>query len=71
VEEPTVFKILPLDGTIWFGDSGGAIYDNSGVLVGIISSLGIARGHLFENSATRLDLFRDWIIGAMEATPCN
>jgi hypothetical protein len=71
VEEPTVFKMLPLDGTIWFGDSGGAIYDNSGVLVGIISSLGITRGHLFENSATRLDIFRDWIIGAMEATPCN
>jgi hypothetical protein len=71
VEEPTLFKFLPLEGTVWFGDSGGAIYDNSGVLVGIISSLGFARGHLYENSATRLDLFRDWIVSAMEDTPCN
>jgi len=71
VEEPTVFKMLPLDGTVWFGDSGGAIYDNSGVLVGIISSLGIKRGHLYENSATRLDLFSNWIRETVEGNPCN
>lgn len=68
IEDPTVFKILPLDGTVWFGDSGGAIYDSSGVLVGIISSLGIKDGHLYENSAVRLDLFLDWI---QEELQCN
>lgn len=68
VEEPSTFKFLPLEGTIWFGDSGGAVYNDSGVLVGIISSLSITRGHLFENSAVRLDLFLDWI---QETTECN
>lgn len=68
IEEPTSFKFLPLDGTIWFGDSGGGVYNDSGVLIGIISSLSITRGHLFENSAVRLDVFLDWI---QEATKCN
>jgi len=73
VEDPTVFKMLPLDGTVWFGDSGGAIYNNSGALVGIVSSLGIRRGvwgsHLYENSAVRLDLFSEWVQKTMENNP--
>jgi S1-C subfamily serine protease len=61
VEEPTVFKFLPLDGTVWFGDSGGAVLDTDGTLIGIVVSFGICHGHLYENSATRLDIFRKWI----------
>lgn len=71
LEDLTVFKMLPLKGTVWFGDSGGAVYNSNGVLVGIVSSLGFARGHLFENSAVRLDFFRSWILQTLEATPCQ
>jgi len=71
IENPTVFKMLPLDGTVWFGDSGGAIYNNSGVLVGIISSLGFKKGHLYENSAVRIDFFSEWIQKTLENNPCN
>jgi hypothetical protein len=61
VEEPAVFKFLPLDGTVWFGDSGGAVLDESGTVIGVVSSLGIFNGHLYENSATRLESFTKWI----------
>jgi hypothetical protein len=70
VEEPWVFKMLPLDGTVWFGDSGGAIVNAKGELVGVVSSLGIYRGNLYENSAVRLDLIHKWITETQEAV-CN
>ena len=60
-EEPRSFKMLPTHGTIWFGDSGGAIIEEDGTLVGIISSMKGRRGRLFENSAVRLDRFTNWI----------
>lgn len=60
-EEPGFFKFLPLDGTVWFGDSGGAVLDADGTVIGVVSSLSIFNGHIYENSATRLDLFSKWI----------
>jgi hypothetical protein len=62
IEDPTVFKFLPIHGTVWFGDSGGAVVDADGNLIGIVASFAIVNGQLYENSATRLDLFRDWIL---------
>jgi len=62
IEDPTVFKFLPIRGTVWFGDSGGAVVDADGNLIGIVASFAIVNGQLYENSATRLDLFRDWIL---------
>jgi len=61
VEEPAVFKFLPLDGTVWFGDSGGAVLDDGGNVIGLVASFGIFNGHLYENSATRLESFTKWI----------
>ena len=55
VEEPAVFKFLPLEGTVWFGDSGGAVLDDRGNVIGVVSSFGVFNGHLYENSATRLE----------------
>ena len=65
-----MFKMLPLDGTVWFGDSGGAIVNAKGELVGVVSSLGIYHGNLYENSAVRLDLIHKWITQTQEAV-CN
>ena len=61
LETPTEFKMLPIKGTVFFGDSGGAVIDGSGALVGIVSSLGMNGCGVYENSATRLDLFSDWV----------
>jgi S1-C subfamily serine protease len=60
-EDPFYIRFLPIDGTIWFGDSGGAVVNSKGELVGIISSLAAFRGRIFENSAMRIDLLREWI----------
>ena len=67
-EEPISFKMIPISGTIWFGDSGGAIIDSSGTLVGIISSMKSHRGTLFENSAIRVDRFLPWITQVISET---
>jgi S1-C subfamily serine protease len=61
IEDPTCFKMYRHETTVFFGDSGGAVIDAKGVLVGIVSSLAICDGRVFENSATRLDLVADWI----------
>ena len=68
-EEPISFKMIPTQGTIWFGDSGGAIVDSSGTLVGIISSMKRHRSVLFENSAIRVDRFLPWIAQVISETP--
>jgi len=61
IEEPTVFKMLPINGTLYFGDSGGAVLNSRGVLVGIISSLAVKDSTIYENSATRVDLVAEWV----------
>lgn len=61
VESPSTLKFLPLDGTVWFGDSGGGVFEDSGKLCGIITSFAIYNHHLFENSATHIFLYDEWI----------
>jgi hypothetical protein len=61
VEDPTNMKFLPISGTIWFGDSGGAVFEAGGNLCGIISSFGLYGTQPFENSATHIFLYQEWI----------
>jgi hypothetical protein len=61
VEDPTHMKFLPLSGTVWFGDSGGAVFESGGKLCGIISSFGLYGTQPFENSATHIFLYQEWI----------
>jgi len=51
---------------VWFGDSGGAILDSQGKLVGIISSLSGRRSYIYENTSVRVDLLLPWIKDIME-----
>lgn len=38
-EHPAIGKVVQVNGTVWFGNSGGGVFDNSGHLVGIASRL--------------------------------
>jgi hypothetical protein len=53
--------MLPIFGSVWFGDSGGAVVDENGLLIGIISSLLVYRERLYENNVIRLPELIDWI----------
>jgi S1-C subfamily serine protease len=70
-EEPQYMKFLPLKGHIWFGDSGGAVFEDGGHLAGIISYMTILDDTLIEQSAIRLDLYADWILNTMEHEGCS
>ena len=62
--EPTSMKMLPMGGSVWFGDSGGPVFmfiDNDFKVVGIISTFSMYRDMIYENSATRVDVTYDWI----------
>jgi hypothetical protein len=61
LEDPSHIKFLPLNGTVWFGDSGGALFEDGGKLAGILCSFAIYQGHLIENSATHVIIYLDWI----------
>ena len=61
IEDPSRIKFLPLESTVWFGDSGGGVFEDGGKLAGIISSFAIFNGHLLEDSATHVFLYVDWI----------
>lgn len=66
MEDPFNLKMLCYEGTVWFGDSGGAILDSQGKLVGIISSLSGRRSYIYENTSVRVDLLLPWIKDIME-----
>lgn len=61
MEEPQNIKFLPLFATVYFGDSGGGVFDDKGNLVGLVSYFSIIGHKLYENSATRVDYYFDWI----------
>ena len=70
-EEPQYMKFLPIKGHIWFGDSGGAVFEDHGHLAGIISSMTIVDSTLIEQSAIRLDRYVDWIQDTLEHEGCS
>ena len=64
INQPSQIKWLPIRSTIWFGDSGGAVFSYFGTgkkLVGIISSLSFCEDGPYENSATSVKYFYSWI----------
>jgi hypothetical protein len=46
---------------IWFGDSGGALFEDGGKLAGILVSFAIIDYSIIEMSAIRLDITKPWI----------
>ena len=70
-EEPQYMKFLPINGHIWFGDSGGAVFENGGRLAGIISSMCIIDNTMVDQSAIRVDRYMDWIKEMMNREQCS
>lgn len=67
--EENQFKVLPLNGTVWFGDSGGAVYsqiNGKKYLIGIVSNFSatLVEGKIqfIENSFVRVDYYLGWIL---------
>jgi len=67
--EENQFKVLPLNGTVWFGDSGGGVYSriNGQIhLIGIVSNFSATstdgKIQFIENSFIRVDYYLNWIL---------
>ena len=57
-------KFLPNKTSIWYGDSGGAVFTDwygQKLLIGIISSFMIIDGEAVECSATKVNIYKKWI----------
>ena len=68
IHEINQFKILPVRGSVWFGDSGGGAFayiDGEKQLIGIISSFSAMhiddKMVIVENSCVRVDRYLEWI----------
>jgi hypothetical protein len=64
LEEIGQIKFLPNRATIWYGDSGGAVFletPRGRILIGIISNFMVIEGEILECSATRVSMFKHWI----------
>ena len=65
LEDIGQMKFLPLKDTIWYGDSGGAVFGSvhdKNVLVGIMTSFSIRDCIVYENSASKVYYYKDWIL---------
>lgn len=70
-EDPNYMRFLPIEGHIWFGDSGGAVFEDGGKLAGIISAMVIINGTIVDHTAARVDLYADWIRSVMKEEGCS
>ena len=64
-------RFLPIEGHIWFGDSGGAVFEDGGKLAGIISAMIVMNGTIVDHTAARVDLYADWIKSVMQEEGCS
>ena len=76
LHESDLFKILPIQGSVWFGDSGGGAFayiDGKKQLIGIISSFSAMKINgsnvIIENSFVRVDRYIPWISKVISETP--
>lgn len=70
-EEPHYMRFIPFKGHIWFGDSGGAVFEDGGKLAGIIAEMVVVDYAIVDQRATRVDLYVDWIRSVMQEEGCS
>jgi len=59
---PQFMIMLPINGTIWFGDSGGGVFTLDNKLVGVMSYFQTTRsGKIYENGCASIEYYKDWI----------
>jgi hypothetical protein len=68
-----VMRMLATKGSIYFGDSGGAVFEDGGKLAGIIDfmSMDHETNQIIDNGAARIDYFYDWIDSSMKEEVCD
>jgi hypothetical protein len=67
LEDPFEFKFNSTKGAhVWFGDSGGAVFEDTGKLCGLISSFRLHDLTITEMSATPLFYHKEWIKKTIE-----
>ena len=65
---PQFMIMLPLEGTMWFGDSGGGVFTLDNKLVGIMSYFQATRsGKIYENGCASIEYYKHWIEGIVES----
>ena len=61
IDKPQFMIMLPLKGTIWFGDSGGGVFTLDNELVGVVSYLQYKNGIIYENGCASILYYKEWI----------
>ena len=58
-----VMRMLATKGSVFYGDSGGAVFEDNGLLAGIICFFGLDKetGVIIDNGAIRVDYYKNWI----------
>jgi hypothetical protein len=64
-----IMRMLALRGSVYYGDSGGAVFEDGGKLAGIINFFmkDQTTGQIIDNGAARLDFYYDWIDAALKS----
>jgi hypothetical protein len=70
-EDPHYMRFIPFKGHIWFGDSGGGVFEDGGKLAGIIAAMVVVDYTVVDHRATRVDLYVDWIRSVMQEEGCS
>ena len=61
IERPHVVTMIPIEATIWNGDSGGPVFTQDGCLIGIVTAYRMANGKPIENTCASVAYYNEWI----------
>ena len=62
IGRPEFMIMLPIEASIWFGDSGGAVVTLDNKLIGVMSYFEVTnKGAIYENGCASIEYYKDWI----------
>jgi len=62
MQEPHILILMPINASVWHGDSGGPVYTEEGELIGIVTHFRLlTNGMILDNGCASIEYYRPWV----------
>ncbi len=62
IKEPHILVLMPINASVWHGDSGGPVYTDKGELIGIVTHFRLlTNGIILDNACASIEYYQPWV----------